>query len=723
MTIETTVIQSPLYTGDGATVAFATGFKFTSVAHVYVYLYTGGVKALVSTASYTLTGLRNPTGGTVTFNTAPTAVQTVQIERLIALTQTTDLRGQSYFSPESVEDEFDLIVMMGQQAAAASALSLKLPNNSTANPLLPTPSALAPLGWNATATGLANLTLGTASTADSYAAGVTGISALRSAAGRLGRGLTPYDFGGKADGVTDDSAAVQALVDYVKNGYRLSVVGNDAHVDLGGQTWLCATSINCTNIRPNPGSGARSSAPFTIKNGHLHGTCAGKTVLDCASTSSLHLRDLEITGDEVNQPQCGIYYGLGVTPGTGAISGSSAQLTNVNVYGFFSKSGIVAYSAEVSNHTNVRITNQSRSLTAFAMTAVSCTDTLNTYFGSFTSDYITLPAAAVPHSNICHNWSQSVFLRSSDLQYTILGITKANPAVVSLGAASLALALLTNGDKVYFTDPVGMTQLRDTIGTVANINLAAGTFELSGVNSTAYGTFTSGILWNQTGPALLLNGSGMVYSRAGYILTYGAPSVVIDMKAGDTMKHVDLEFQQEAHTSNVVRFDMPVTDTIIDDFRITLLGQNQRCSDCYVWFNSLGGLITIHNLEVNVVDMVTVPGNLMFKNANLLVTTNAVIRTPIFAAFNAPLTFGVFKGVVYAPNQEPYAFHYGSRSFDRMEFTGYTVAGLPPMSAGAWSYATNGRKNGEGAGVGTGVMVFRDNTAWRACDTGATVAA
>jgi hypothetical protein len=54
---------------------------------------------------------------------------------------------------------------------------------------------------------------------------------------------------------------------------------------------------------------------------------------------------------------------------------------------------------------------------------------------------------------------------------------------------------------------------------------------------------------------------------------------------------------------------------------------------------------------------------------------------------------------------------------------GVTVASLPTGSAGDLAYATNGRKNGEGAGLGTGVLVFKDATAWRAVDTGATVAA
>ena len=54
----------------------------------------------------------------------------------------------------------------------------------------------------------------------------------------------------------------------------------------------------------------------------------------------------------------------------------------------------------------------------------------------------------------------------------------------------------------------------------------------------------------------------------------------------------------------------------------------------------------------------------------------------------------------------------------------YTVSNLPSASLldGAMAYATNGRKAGEGAGSGTGVMVFYDGSNWIAVDTGATVA-
>lgn len=52
----------------------------------------------------------------------------------------------------------------------------------------------------------------------------------------------------------------------------------------------------------------------------------------------------------------------------------------------------------------------------------------------------------------------------------------------------------------------------------------------------------------------------------------------------------------------------------------------------------------------------------------------------------------------------------------------YTVAGLPSSGTNI-AIATNGRKNGEGSGLGTGVMCFRVSTTWYAVDTGAEVAA
>lgn len=58
--------------------------------------------------------------------------------------------------------------------------------------------------------------------------------------------------------------------------------------------------------------------------------------------------------------------------------------------------------------------------------------------------------------------------------------------------------------------------------------------------------------------------------------------------------------------------------------------------------------------------------------------------------------------------------------------TGSTVAQLPTPSAttrGRLRFVTNGRKNGEGAGAGTGTLAYDDGTAWRRASDDTTVLA
>lgn len=54
----------------------------------------------------------------------------------------------------------------------------------------------------------------------------------------------------------------------------------------------------------------------------------------------------------------------------------------------------------------------------------------------------------------------------------------------------------------------------------------------------------------------------------------------------------------------------------------------------------------------------------------------------------------------------------------------YTVGTLPSASpANKFAYATDGRKSGEGAGNGTGVIVRSTGSVWQTVDTATTVAA
>jgi len=99
--------------------------------------------------------------------------------------------------------------------------------------------------------------------------------------------------------------------------------------------------------------------------------------------------------------------------------------------------------------------------------------------------------------------SQAAYKGSGSSQ-NITGITKANPAVVTYAGGDN----FSNGDKVFIRDVIGMTQVNDIVFTVANVNTASNTFELSGVDSAAYSTWVSdGTIQKIQDASFLLSGS------------------------------------------------------------------------------------------------------------------------------------------------------------------------------------------------------------------------
>lgn len=70
----------------------------------------------------------------------------------------------------------------------------------------------------------------------------------------------------------------------------------------------------------------------------------------------------------------------------------------------------------------------------------------------------------------------------------ITGISKANPGVVTYSGSDT----YANGDRVVISGVVGMTEVNGREFAVANVNAGANTFELSGINTSSYGTWTSG---------------------------------------------------------------------------------------------------------------------------------------------------------------------------------------------------------------------------------------
>ena len=100
------------YTGDGSTVDFDYTFPIPSEDEVIVQLTTSGV---VTLPTYTITGIGNASGGTVTMASAPASGSTLLIKRDVELTQEADYTKYDSFPAEAHELALDRIVMMVQQ--------------------------------------------------------------------------------------------------------------------------------------------------------------------------------------------------------------------------------------------------------------------------------------------------------------------------------------------------------------------------------------------------------------------------------------------------------------------------------------------------------------------------------------------------------------------------------------------------------------------------------
>ena len=87
--------------------------------------------------------------------------------------------------------------------------------------------------------------------------------------------------------------------------------------------------------------------------------------------------------------------------------------------------------------------------------------------------------------NAVGTWQRDSDGLSTAVEKVITGITRANPAVVTSAGHALA-----NGTKISITRVVGMTQVNNETFTVAGT--ATNTFQLSGINSSAYTAYTSG---------------------------------------------------------------------------------------------------------------------------------------------------------------------------------------------------------------------------------------
>jgi len=133
MTISSTNTKNS-YSGDGSTVAFSYTFKILDDDDIQVILRTnatGAETVQTKTTHYTVSGVGNAGGGTITFVSAPAATETVVLLRNTPLTQATDYTPNDPFPAAAHEDALDKLTFLAQEIQEELDRSIKVSKTNT----------------------------------------------------------------------------------------------------------------------------------------------------------------------------------------------------------------------------------------------------------------------------------------------------------------------------------------------------------------------------------------------------------------------------------------------------------------------------------------------------------------------------------------------------------------------------------------------------------------
>jgi len=207
------------YIAGGSTTTFA--YQCQVLVSTDLKVYANGV---LQTSGYTVTGIGVVTGGSVVFSVAPAATTVITLERVLTLDRQTDYQYGGPLSEATIDADQDRQSQIDQQLSQKFTQALLAPDGEATSISLQLPSvssrASKYLGFDA---------LGNAIT---YSAGAPSGTVLASNVSYTPPGgnattvaqyldnravVSIKDFGAVGDGVTDDSAAIQAALDYASS--------------------------------------------------------------------------------------------------------------------------------------------------------------------------------------------------------------------------------------------------------------------------------------------------------------------------------------------------------------------------------------------------------------------------------------------------------------------------------------------------------------------------
>lgn len=461
--------------GNGVVVAFDFSFKITSSSELTVIIedtLSGAIETLPSN-EYSVSGVGDDDGGMVTLlNTIPAATDRVIITSSTPYTQGVDLLNQSGFNASVVEGALDKLARQIQQVAVEVARSVRGPAGEEWDSILgPEARANSFLGFDTD--GDLELVVGAP---DSPPATADIASQAQAEAGAINtKFMTPLRTAqailAQVPDIVVDFLHERSVWDFALPGVQIDDGVTDARPAFLLALQWALTNKGCITV-PTP------AVKYLV-------------------SSVISLIDYVAAADEINPVVFGIKGQMRM--------GSRIFIPASNTTGFFFIDFTGANKHFIAQfddfYCQVEPAVRETSIMACRSSAGGATDGYQEIWTRVAVRATTGDAAISRKKVIDVTGTYRPVFRDCHFEgadqitpavQSIANITKANPAVVTYTPSAGGGDVYTDGDQILITGVIDMVEVNDLVYTVAGYNSAAHTFQLLGVNSTAYTDYLPG---------------------------------------------------------------------------------------------------------------------------------------------------------------------------------------------------------------------------------------